>query len=176
MPARRRGKSARSRRTPFYAVTRIDQEGPNWHAWYVRLMRRGRRFSRCFSDGKYGGRAAARAAALRYRDQIVREHPPMLRREFAQIVGRNNRSGVRGVYKLGMPRIRGGRRIWAPYWVTLWAPRPGEVKRRYFSIERYGDKEAFRLARAARRQAVAEMGAAAHIINAGQVPRGKRRR
>lgn len=59
----------------FYAISR------HTYGWVVRLTRDGKRFERSFSDRAYGGEANALAHATNWRDQTVREHPPLARRE-----------------------------------------------------------------------------------------------
>lgn len=59
----------------FYAITRRQ------YGWVVRLVRDHQRFERSFSDRAYGGESKALIHATNWRNQIVREHPPLARRE-----------------------------------------------------------------------------------------------
>lgn len=62
---------------PFYAITRSR------YGWVVRLTRHGQRFEKSFSDRAYGGEPSALLYATKWRDRMVREHPPRPRREKA---------------------------------------------------------------------------------------------
>jgi hypothetical protein len=177
MPARSRQQSTQPKRARIYGLRRIEAKRSHTRGWFVTLMRKGRTYSRHFSDQVYGGRGAALDAALRYRDQVIEEHPPMSRRAYAQIPRSDNRSGVRGVYRVAIPRPYKDRHyptVW--YWAALWSPQPGVHKRKSFSVKKYGEVGAFRRALAARRKGLEEMGTAFHINHPGQAPRGGRSR
>lgn len=53
-------------------VSRMD--GPTTHGWNVRIERKTLTKRQFFSDSKYGGRHTALKAALKKRDDLVREH------------------------------------------------------------------------------------------------------
>ena len=99
----------------------------------------------------------------------------MSRREYVQLKRRNNRSRVIRVYTVAIPRrykVRHYSPVW--YWAAIWRPRPGVRMQKSFSVKKYGERGAYRLALAARRQGLAEMGAGPHIIHPGQAPRSAR--
>lgn len=144
--------------TPIYGVTRIDNETSRTHSWLVTIQRRGVIFRRQFSDGVLGGKAKALAAARAYRDAIVAKYPPLSKREHAEIVKKNNKSGVTGVCRYCAADTRqksAAQKRW--FWVASWVLPDGRAKRIKFSVKKYGEKGAFKLAVKARREAVKQM-------------------
>ena len=65
----------------LHHITRLDYE--RTHAWWVRFQRgpKGKRktASKMFSDGKWGGKRKALAAALAWRDANASRHPALPR-------------------------------------------------------------------------------------------------
>jgi hypothetical protein len=123
----------RPARTP--GICRIDQPEKHNHGFFVRLQRQGRIYSAFFTDLKYGGQAAALAAAQRfYRQSVAIFGPParLKRQWWAQTVRRKGRSGIPGVQE-------------------------AVVRRKFFSIRKYGAWEAKLLAIRARRAGVRSM-------------------
>ena len=133
----------------FYAISRIDLSEMRSHGWQVRLSRRGRKYSRFFSDRKYGGREVALGMARNFRDELVARLPVRERSGAAGKLTRRNISGVVGVSRIVV------RTTAATYefWQATWSPLPGVRRRVKFSIRRYGEDRAFELACAARREA-----------------------
>lgn len=129
-------------------IVRIDSDST--HGWQVRVYRFGKTFSKLFSDRKHGGRDAARAAALAYRDGLEGDvaalpetpRPRRLVRAFP-----DGRDGATGVARA----IKHDRRGLAHEVYTVsWNPSPGVARGTSFSIRRYGEAEAFRRACALR--------------------------
>ncbi len=121
------------------------------HAWVVAVVRRRKRIVHYFSDGMHGGRAAALAQALRYRDDLVASLPPPMR--FKRTFSRN-KTGVVGV-QLEEQHLPSGRVV--RYYGATWTELSGKRVRVRFLISRYGEREARRLAIKARREAVARI-------------------
>ena len=90
-----------SRSTRHYGIRRIDIEVSRTHCWLVTIQCRGIIHRSYFSDGVYGGKQKAFAAAKVWRDRIIEKYPPLSPREYSSIVKKNNRSGVAG----GMPLL-----------------------------------------------------------------------
>ncbi|KQX87945.1 hypothetical protein ASD34_17035 [Variovorax sp. Root473] len=63
----------------------------------VSLVRNGVRYTRLFGHASYGGPQQALRRAQAWRDTIVKEHPPIARRERAQTLRSNNKTGAPGV-------------------------------------------------------------------------------
>ncbi|MBV6476330.1 MAG: hypothetical protein MOGDAGHF_01920 [Rhodocyclaceae bacterium] len=146
------------KKTPIYGVTRVDNESSRTHGWLVTIQRRGVIFRKQFSDGVFGGKTRSLAAAKAYRDEIVAKHPPLSKREHAEILKKNNKSGVVGVCRYCAAVASGtagtGQR-W--FWVASWVLPDGRVKRVKFSVNKYGEEGAFKQAVKARRGAVRQM-------------------
>ncbi len=140
-------------------IIRVDHPPSRTHAWRVTVQRRGQIVVKQFSDRRYGGRPAALLAARAYRDHLLATLRPLSRRELCQIKKRSNRSGYVGVsHYCQVERRADGRlrRRW--YWCASWTPVPGGSPRgAKFSVNKYGGRQAFRLAVATRRRALAEL-------------------
>jgi hypothetical protein len=147
-------KTKRKKRSPKMAgISRIDQPEKHNHGWFVRLTRRGQRHSAFFSDKKNGGKARALKLAQVAYAKLVKEHPHMSRRDFAQIERRSNKTGIVGVTKL-VKEVRGKK---YKFWQATWSPLPGTVRKKAFSVTRYGDDKAKKLAVVARKKGLSEM-------------------
>lgn len=143
---------------PIYGVTRVDNEASRTHGWLVTIQRRGVIFRRQFSDGVLGGKAKALSAAKAYRDQVVAKHPPLSKREHAEIRKKNNKSGVVGVCRYCASETSqkpAQEKRW--FWVASWVLPDGRAKRVKFSVNKYGEEGAFKLAVKARRSAIRQM-------------------
>ena len=136
----------------FYAISRIDLSAMRSHGWQVRLTRRGRKYSRFFSDGKYGGREVALRTARDFRDELLARLPDREKSGAAGKMTRRNISGVVGVSRI-VVRTAGAE---YEFWQATWSPDPGLRRRVKFSIRRYGENRAFQLACAARREAMGD--------------------
>lgn len=134
-----------------YALARIDLPGVSTHGWQVRLQRRGVKYAKFFGDRVYGGPDLSIRAARNWRDQLLQE---IEAREQARICTRSprNRSGVVGVSKVSVTTNGSS----YEFWQATWSPSPGRRRCVKFSIRRYGDREAFRLAVIAREDGVGD--------------------
>ena len=120
-------------------------------------MRRGQTFEKFFGDSVYGGKRKALTAARDHRDELEREHPHYSRKEVAQIKSSRNTSGIVGVRLSEEIDRRWPNEPVYLYWVAQWSPSPGVRKTKRFSVDKYGDEEAFRLALKARSDGLKEM-------------------
>lgn len=131
-------------------ISRIDRGST--HGWFVRGYKNGKIYSRLFSDAKLGGGDKALALARTYRDtlhaELAKIAPAPRARRIAYRDCRNT-TGVIGVCRTSKKGPNGT--ISEVYSVT-WRPEPGVQKCTSFSIKKYGEKEAFRLAVAHRRE------------------------
>jgi AP2 domain len=144
-------------RRPMYGITRVDHDRSRTHAWRVTIQRQGKIHVGHFSDGVYGGKQKALAAARRFRDQLVAKHPPLSRREYCSILRRNNRSGLAGVsfHTEVIDTERGP--IERRFWIARLPLEPWRTKLAKFSVAKYGPEEAFRRAVKARKAALARL-------------------
>ncbi len=132
-------------------ISRIEQPEKFTFGWYVRFRYHGQVKSKFFSDKKYGGRDKAFMKAKSY-------YKKQMRRIFKKITGeevkripntilvtkhKSNNTGIVGIQKIKRKRKTGG--YYRAYRVA-WKE-GDKVKTKFFSIEKYGDKEAFAMAR-----------------------------
>jgi hypothetical protein len=144
-----------ARRTKNKGISRIDSRAT--HGWFVRGYKNGKTFSKLFSDLKLGGNTKALDMATAYRDELHSKLEKIPKKERARrIVYRDsrNRTGVLGVCRFARRSSSG--RVHERYSVT-WRPKPGVEKATSFSIRKYGEKKAFRLAIAHRRRMLREI-------------------
>ncbi len=127
-----------------YAISRLQARGGTWY-WQVTLRRRTKQLSKSFTDLKHGGRAAALAKAIAWRDRTA-GGATLSMQEFHAKVRTNNRSGVSGVQKYFKRNQPEG------WWQARIKLADGRQMTRSFSIKKYGDEDAFRRAVAARRE------------------------
>lgn len=136
-----------------YALARIDLPGAGTHGWQVRLQRRGRKYAKYFADGIYGGPEQAMAAGRQWRDALLEQLEQVEQIRFCTRSARNQ-SGVVGVSKV---RVSANGASYE-FWQATWSPEAGRRRTVKFSIRRYGDRRAFRLAVEAREEGIGEAG------------------
>lgn len=134
-----------------YALARIDLPGSSTYGWQVRLQRRGVKYGKYFGDRVYGGKKQSFQQAKQWRDDLLAR---IVEADAARVCTRSqrNRSGVVGVAKVTV--LTNGAEY--QFWQATWSPKAGKRRCVKFSILRYGDQKAFRLAVAAREKAVRE--------------------
>ena len=123
----------------------------------MRVARKGRIYSAFFADKKYGGQELALAAAevhylkLRQKLGLLRHRS---RQQWSEIVCRRGKSGIHGVRQV---IIRGKNGGLLKSWMATWSPEPGVVRKKQFSIRKFGEEKAKKLAIRARRRALRNM-------------------
>ena len=133
----------RERTVKHKNLTRIDHPTKNTFGYFVRIMWKGERRSKFFSDSVYGDRLAALFAALEWRDATEKElGKPRTERQVLGIT--HSPSGITGVR-----RVREGH---TDYYEATWGTTAGKQARTRFSIARHGEKRALQLARKARQE------------------------
>lgn len=138
---------------PSYGISRVDIPGKKTHGWQVRLQRQGWRYQKFFADGLHDGKENAFKAAQVMRDELVESLEGESRRERAERKTTRNSSGIVGVCRTHA--VKGGKRY--PCWQASWSPEPGKRKCVKFFVSVHGEKEAKKLAIAAREAGLAEM-------------------
>lgn len=137
-----------------FGISRLDQPSVGTHGWQVRLQRKGVRHGRFFSDAAWGGREAALEKARRYRDRLLahgeRTGGRALSPRSHTGPASRNRSGVVGVTRI-VQRSAGGTEY--HFWQASWTSAEGRRETIRYSVLKHGDREAFRLACRARREA-----------------------
>lgn len=110
----------------MYGISR----GPR--GWKVQLKRSGVTLFRQFGFKMHQGEMAALLRAQAWRDQMVKKHPPVSRRRRANVLRRNNKTGIPGV---ACQVDTDGNPI---AWIAKTYLGPGEVANKYFSLRRFG--------------------------------------
>jgi hypothetical protein len=121
-------------------------------------MRKGKRVTKYFSDADYGGKRKALLAAQKHRDALEQKMRGYTARQLSQKERSNNTSGIVGVRRVEETDYRWNSQPTYGFWVAQWSPRKGVRRTARFSIEKYGEDEAYRLAVQARKRGVASMG------------------
>lgn len=125
-------------------ISRIDSGST--HGWFVRGYRNGKTYSKLFSDLKCGGKRKALQMAREYRDKLhedLEKIPPKPRARRIVFRDSRNTTGVLGVCRT---KKKGPNGTVNECYSVSWRPEPGVQKCTSFSIRKYGDKKAFRLA------------------------------
>ena len=139
-------------------IHRIDEETNRTHCWFVTVQRRGKKYTKRFTDGVYGGKRKALQKAKVWRDEMTARHPPMTKKQYVSIKRKNNRSGVPGVCRYARVSVLSTGEVserW--YWVASWAVAYKRTRQVKFSIDKYGEEGAFKKACALRRQKVRQI-------------------
>lgn len=125
-------------------VIRIDSNST--HGWQVRVYRYGKTYSRLFSDRKYGDRDAAFEAAHAYRRELEAEVATLPEGAPRRRLIRRNKNNATGV--VGISRTFKRDRSGTPHevYAISWNPEPGTARGTSFSIRKYGEDTAFKLA------------------------------
>jgi hypothetical protein len=118
--------------------------------WQVKLERSRQRFGKTFSFAQLGGVQDALVHAQAWRDDIVRQHLPVMRQQRARKLRSNNKTGIAGVTCVLGPD---GRPL---QWSAHTYIAPGKLMQKTFSIYRYGD-DARKLAIAERQKQLEQM-------------------
>ncbi len=134
-------------------ILRIDRET---HAggYLVRVTRKGKMTSEYFTDEDYGGKRKALLAAKEYRDELEDTLKGYTAQQLARKVRSNNTSGLTGVRFVVEADPRWPSNPEYEYWVAQWSPEQGVRKTQRFSVEKYGNDKAYRLAVSARKKGV----------------------
>ena len=127
----------------MYAIRRSRAAIEAW-CWRVNFRRQGKLYSKTFYDLTCGGSKEAKAAAIAWRDEQLAAIKALTLIEFHQQKRSNNLSGVPGVYFQKTPAQPLG------FWQAYIKTNDGKRAAKSFSVRKYGEREAYRLAVAAR--------------------------
>ncbi|MBL6966637.1 MAG: hypothetical protein ISR60_08780 [Anaerolineales bacterium] len=141
------------------SITRMDYKKAV--GWYVRIKFKGVEHRKFFSDGAWGGYDDALESAIEWRDEKELEiGKPRTERRIQS--NPNNALGVTGIQRIwrktGATYPDGSLKpnYTEVYYVT-WCPNTRERKATTISIQKYGEKEAWRKAVALRRRKEIEL-------------------
>ncbi len=125
-------------------ISRIDSKST--HGWFVRAYRNGKTYSKLFSDRKHGGRDKAYEAAKAFHENLrerLKAVPKETKPQRVVVSDSRNKTGEIGVSRTSRKGPKGA--VYECFSVS-WRPKPGVQKCTSFSIKKYGEKKAFRLA------------------------------
>ncbi|MGJ8641530.1 MAG: hypothetical protein ACSHYA_19220 [Opitutaceae bacterium] len=136
-------------------ISRIDSGST--HGYFVRAYHSGKTYSKLFSDRKCGGKEPALAQAIVYRDELtatlaVIKKEPRKRRTVTS--DSRNKTGELGVTRTTKTGANGTKH---ECYSVSWRPEPKVQKCTSFSIKKYGEKKAFKLAVEHRRKMMREI-------------------
>lgn len=141
-------------------IVRLDKEKQgNTHGWQVRGRGKRGYKSKLFSDGVYGGKDEALAAAETFLESVKDDQewrpsslqppqPPPLPLYFHKL-SKNNKSGVNGVHRVVARNAKGkrpGYAYWAAGYTVPGRRGVGAQKHKTFAVETYGEEEAKQMA------------------------------
>jgi hypothetical protein len=139
-----------SSKKPPRNIRRVDHDPKRDHGWVVTLQRKGESIVKQFSDGIYGGKRESLKAAVQYRDDLLAQDEPFDHQIWIRTrLRKNNRSGIPGVHRYEVIDNRDTENV-RVYWIAAWTNEHGVTRQRKFSVARYGESEAKRLAIAER--------------------------
>lgn len=127
-------------------ISRIDQAEKHNHGYYVRVTRNHKTASKFFADKLYGGKRAGLRLARQYEAELLEQaksqkQPPRKKSS-------RNTSGKVGVSRTTYKRGDDANQ----YWQAAWIDGKGVRKSVKFSVNKYGEEKARRLAIKARRE------------------------
>lgn len=133
----------------YKSISRIDLPKKKTHGWQVRVWYKGKRHTKFFNDKWYGSRQKSLQAAVTYRDQLEKELGKPRCDGVVVTHSSRNKTGVVGVSRIrrktGTVSASGEPNFSEVYEVT-WQDENKKIRRRRFSIAKYGEEEAFHLA------------------------------
>lgn len=161
----------------YKSISRIDIPNKKTHGWYVRVWYKGKMHSKFFSDKLYDCSEEALEAAVQYRNEIERKIGKPRTERVVITYSPRNKTGVVGVRRIrkrtGAYHPETNEPRYSEVFEVTWQHKPNMVRNTSFSIEKYGEEEAFRLACELRRQKERELYGAeiAHRRKPGRPPK-----
>lgn len=125
-------------------VIRIDSDST--HGWQVRVYRHGKTYSKLFSDRKCGGREEAFEEAVEYRKDLEAEVAAMPEAEPRRRLITRNKNNSTGVVGISRTYKKDRRGVKHEVYAVSWNPEPGTARGTSFSIKKYGEDTAFKMA------------------------------
>jgi hypothetical protein len=86
---------------------RFDSPSNGSFVWQVTVQRKGTRFNKFFSDGRYGGRQGTFSAEKLYRQAVLSSYDAYTRKERCLKLKRDNQTGYPGVCRLDRESVPG---------------------------------------------------------------------
>lgn len=122
-------------------ICRIDQykevRGKATHGWQVKIVRNSKQRTKFFSDSKYESKEFALEAAIKYRDNLLKElRTAISSSKFTVSLPKNNTTGILGV-NFGEHTERNGNKT--EQWQASFPSPKGKHLSRKFSVNKYGE-------------------------------------
>ena len=136
-------------------ISRIDSGST--HGYFVRAYHSSKTYSKLFSDRKCGGKESALEQAILYRDELTTElaaTPKGPRKRRIVTSDSRNKTGELGVSRSTKTGPNGTKH---ECYSVSWRPEPKIQKCTSFSIKKYGEEDAFKMAVAHRRKMMREI-------------------
>lgn len=128
----------------MYAISRHERRPGLWY-WAVLFSRKGKLHYKSFYDTRRGGSTKALADAVAWRDEQLASVAVLSKRDFCQLTRTSNHSGVPGVhFFLARNQPQGS-------WAARLKTPDGKERTKTFSVKKYGERGAFKMAVTARK-------------------------
>ncbi len=126
-------------------ISRIDQPSKNTFGWFVRIRRDGKKISRFFSDGRYGGKDKALTSAQEFRNKNLIEWQKFARNpDRAMHLGKQSNIGYPGISYCIKSKNRNGEVYQEHVFQVSYSPEKGVHKNKSFYIPKAGTKKEFK--------------------------------
>lgn len=139
--------------TPIPHLYHVNYPGEDQVGFLVKLHRARGKKDELFSFSKYPTKRACFMAAKKRALEMEKLFPRLTRKEYAQIRRSNFKNAEVGVRKL-TKKIKNSE---YEFWEASWSPCVGVVKKKRFSVHKFGDEEAHKQARVARAEGLLSM-------------------
>jgi hypothetical protein len=130
------------------SITRMDYKKNI--GWYVRVKFKGKEHRKYFGDSVWGGTEEALEAAIQWRNEKERElgKPRTDRMVISKTESDLGVVGVRRTVSWTGAADKDGTPLpnYTPEYVVTWSPKPNVRKQSSFSVEKYGEEEARKMA------------------------------
>lgn len=162
--AAKAGKASKPAKSPkpkkVEGISRIEPSDGKTKGWYVRVYYKGKTCSsKFFSDKKFGGKSKALAASKEFREKEIealkKKHPDYDQACRRRVKTTHSNTGVLGVSRVEYYDKR--RNKYYDCFSVSWRPEPGKAKVTKFSVNKYGEKLAFKKACALRKSKEGEI-------------------
>jgi hypothetical protein len=131
-----------------------EDNGPEGTRFRIVISREKTLFQEFFYFRGQSAERKARASAIARWHQINLAFPPMTKRRFREIIRRPTGTGIAGVTRI-VTKVKNGE---YDFWKATWTTLKGKRISRQFSVNKYGKRNARKLAIAARQEALDAMG------------------
>lgn len=125
-------------------VIRIDSDST--HGWQVRVYRHGKTYSKLFSDRRHGGKEESFQQASAYRNELEEQVAALPEAAPRRRLIRSNKNNVTGVIGVSRTFKQDRRGVKHEVYAVSWNPVPGVARGTSFSIKKYGEDTAFKMA------------------------------